>query len=333
MKMHLKKSYSLRYGQGFSLIELMVSLTIGLVISIAAMSAYLGSADASRVSAAQARMDEDGQAALRFLSQQIRLAGANPVQNGRALNYRRNPVFSTAYVGGTSTVYTTTLPTFTPAYTLSDFSIRGCDGTFSNLASATKLDGLTCAGTASTSPDSIAVSYEADAYDTVRTSGGAATDCLGSALTSITASVALVATFTVADNRFYIANSTAGVPSLYCKGIATTTAQPIVENVEDMQFRYGSVSATATLTTDTIAGYREAVDIEPTGTSAAAAAANWGRILAVRICVVVRSESPVVADTNSGRYYKCDGTLDTAQTDLRMRRAYSTTVVLRNRKT
>ena len=333
MKKNLKKTYSLRYGQGFSLVELMVSLTIGLVISIAAMSAYLGSANASRVSAAQARMDEDGQTALKFLSQQIRLAGANPVQNGRALDYRRNPVFSTTYVGGTSTAYTTTLPTFTPAYTLSAFSIRGCDGTFTNLASATNLDGLTCAGTASTSPDSIAVSYEADAYNTIKTSTGAATDCLGSALTTVTTSVALVATFAVADNRFYIDSSTAGVPSLYCKGIATTTAQPIVENVEDMQFKYGSVSATATLTTDTIAGYLGAVDIEPTGTSTATAATNWGRILAVRICVVVRSENPVVADTNSGQYYKCDGSLDTAKTDLRLRRAYSTTVVLRNRKT
>ena len=333
MKTNLKKRRSLRYGSGFSLIELMVSLTIGLVISIAAMSAYLGSANASRVSAAQARMDEDGQAALKFLSQQIRLAGANPVQNGRALDYRRNPVFSTTYVGGTSTAYSTTLPTFVPAYTPSAFSIRGCDGTFTNLASATTLDGLTCAGTASTSPDSIAVSYEADAYNTIKTSTGAATDCLGSALSTVTTSVALVATFAAADNRFYIANSTAGVPNLYCKGSATTAAQPIVENVEDMQFRYGSVSATATLTTDTVAGYLGAVDIEPTTTTAAAAATNWGRILTVRICVVVRSENPVVADTNSGQYYKCDGALDTAKTDLRQRRAYSTTVVLRNRKT
>jgi type IV pilus assembly protein PilW len=199
------------------------------------------------------------------------------------------------------------------------------------------LDALTCAGTASTSPDSIAISYEADAYDTIKTSGGAATDCLGSALTSYTATAIAAggadATFTVADNRFYIA-SAGTVPSLYCRGIATSVAQPLVENVEDLQLRYGAVVPSATpATTDTIAGYRAAVEIEPTSTPAATAKTNWGRILTVRICVVVRSENPVVADANSGRYYKCDGTLDTSQTDLRLRRAYSTTVVLRNRKT
>lgn len=321
-----------RHALGFSLIELMVSLTIGLIIAIAAMSAYLGSADASRVSAAQSRMDEDAQAALKLLSQQIRLAGANPVQSGRAVDYRRNPVYLTTYVGGTSAAYTTTLPTFTPAYTLSAFSIRGCDGTFTNLASAARLDTLTCAGTASTSPDSIAVSYEADPYDTVKTAGGAATDCVGGGLTTVTASGALAATFTVADNRFYITNSSAGIPNLYCKGITNATAQPLVENVEDMQFRYGSVSSAATLSTDTIAGYRGAVDIEPTGTTVAAAATNWGRILTVRICVVLRSENPVATNADSGRYYNCVGTLDTSKTDLRLRRAYSTTVVLRNRK-
>lgn len=310
----------------------MVSLTIGLIISIAAMSAYLGSTDASRVSEAQSRMDEDGQAALRLLSQQIRLTGSNPVQSGRAVDYRRNPVYATTYVGGTSVAYTTTLPTFSPAYTLSAFPIRGCDGTFTNIASATNLDGLTCAGTSTTSPDSIAVSYEADPYNTVQTTTGAATDCVGGSLTTITATGALAATFTVADNRFYIANSPAGIPNLYCKGITNATAQPMVENVEDMQLRFGAVSSSATLSTDTIAGYREAYEIEPSGTTVANAAIAWGQVLTVRVCIVMRSENPLVTNADSGKYYKCDGTLDTSKTDLRLRRAYSTTVLLRNRK-
>lgn len=332
---HRWRSRKIRFA-GFSLIELMISLTIGLIISIAAMSAYLGSSTASKAAAAQSRMDEDGQAALKLLSQQIRLAGSNPVQSGRTVDYRRNPVYATAYQGGASSPYTTTLPTFTPtSYALSQFAIRGCDGTFTNIATATTLDGLSCPGTATASPDSIAISYEADIYDTVKTSTGAATDCVGGGISNVTASGALVATFAVADNRFYIANSTTGIPNLYCKGITNATAQPLIENIEDMQIRYGSVSATATLSTDPIAGYRDAVDIEPTGTTLSAAAAAWGRILTVRICVVMRSADPVLTDAGSGseQYYKCDGTLDTSKTDLRLRRAYSTTIALRNRKT
>jgi type IV pilus assembly protein PilW len=38
-----------------------------------------------------------------------------------------------------------------------------------------------------------------------------------------------------------------------------------------------------------------------------------------------------VSDADSARYLKCDGTIETNPPDLRLRRSYSTTVVLRNR--
>ena len=60
---------------GFSLIELMVSMTIGLIIMLAVISAYLGSAGASRTAEAIGRMNEDAQMALTILSQQLRMAG------------------------------------------------------------------------------------------------------------------------------------------------------------------------------------------------------------------------------------------------------------------
>ena len=145
-------------------------------------------------------------------------------------------------------------------------------------------------------------------------------------------------TITLADNRFYIANqpnrSPTTVPSLYCKGNGNTVPQPLVENVEDMQITYGVVSTTDTSEQSTIAGYLTAHGVE-TETSLAALANSglrWGRVLSVRICIVVRSETPVAPDADSAKYYKCDGTLDSTKTDLRLRRAYSTTVVLRNRR-
>lgn len=336
---------------GFSLIELMVSLTIGLVITVAALSAYVGSSNAGRVADAQSRMNEDAQAALSTLSQQVRLAGANPVQVSRVYPFRRNPVYAATYAGGTLTAYiplpyTVTLPSFSPStYTLSAFAVRGCDGTFSNITNtaANRLDALTCATTTTTLPDSIAVSYESDRYNTVNVSARPS-DCLGQTL-PIAATVTLGATttvptnttITVADNRFYIANQpnrSPTVPSLYCKGNGNTQPQPLVENVEDMQLTYGVVSTTDTAEQSTIAGYLTANQVE-TETSMAALANSglrWGRVLSVRICVVVRSENPVAPDAASGKYYKCDGTLDSSKTDLRLRRAYSTTVVLRNRR-
>lgn len=325
-----RRQLGLRPAPGFSLIELMVSLTIGLVIAIAAMSAYLGAAGSSKMTDAQSRMNEDAQAALNVLAQQIRMAGTNPVQSNRTDPFGHNPVYDPTYVGGSVTAYASGTTTYTVTVAPSAFSIRGCDGTFNNITSVATLDAFSDCG-ASTSPDSIAISYEADRYNTVA-SGSAPTDCVGSALPTVSATFPSgTASFSVADNRFYIANSS-NIPSLMCKGISSN-AQPLVENVEDMQFWYGVVSSTSTSTTATVAGYLTADEVV-TNTDLAALPINerWGKVLSVRVCIVVRSENPVVPDAASGQYYKCDGTLDTSKTDLRLRRAYTTTVVLRNRR-
>lgn len=328
---------------GFSLIELMISLTIGLVIAIAAMSAYLGSASASKISDAQSRMNEDAQAALSLIAQQLRLTGANPTQANRADAFRHNPVFDTTYVGGTSTAYgTTTLAslgiTVVPgSYTMSAFSIRGCDGTFSNITSAGNLTSLTCNGGTTTLPDSFAVSYEADKFNTIATSGGLATDCVGGALSTASATFptggSTTATWAIADNRFYVKSSSAGIPSLYCKG-AVSSEQPMVENVEDMQLTYGVVSTSNNISTATVAGYLTANEVVTESTMAllTSDADRWGRVLTVRICVVVRSENAVAPDSASSSYIQCDGSIDSSKTDMRLRKAYTTTVVLRNRR-
>ena len=54
--------------------------------------------------------------------------------------------------------------------------------------------------------------------------------------------------------------------------------------------------------------------------------------MTVRICILVRSENPVAPDANSAKYDDCLGNRNVNAPDLRLRRAYSTTVVLRNRR-
>lgn len=310
---------SRRHQRGLTLIELLVSLVIGLILMIAIVSAYLGSAGASRVAEAQGRMNEDGQAALSILTQQIRMAGNNPRQPNYAPDTPSNPVFGAG-----------------------SFAIRGCDGTFTNVTTAVGIEDLTCA--AAGGPDAIAVAYEADEYNTIKSSTNSATDCLGQALASVTTGTANVVvtpspfvvttqtvTYALADNRFYVGTSTAVTsPSLFCKGSGGATPQPLVENVEDMQFTFGAadVAATSTLT---VRGYLTATEIAALATAPADDAERWRKVATVRICVLVRSELPVAPDANSAQYIACDGTTELNPPDLRLRRAYSTTVVLRNR--
>lgn len=326
-------------SRGASLIELMVAMAIGLLITVALLSAYQGALGANQMAEAQGRMNEDAQAALAVLTMQLRMAGNNPDQTHRVahatatLSSRRNPLYLPvpAYVGYA----------LQPAsFALSAFALRGCGGSFSNLGTARDMDHLVCAPTSATVPNAIAVSYEADRFNTVPGPAPArlATDCLGKPLATLTATLPVAAasgvalaevTYAQADNRFYI-DTQSGVPSLYCKGNGIDSSpQALVDNVEDLQFRYGASAAGTTL-----AGYLNADQMlaNPALALLPDDAARWQKVIAVRICIVVRSPSAVVPNARSAQYVTCHGKLETAPPDLRLRRAYSTTVLLRNRR-
>lgn len=382
---------ALRYLKGFSLIELMVAMAIGLIIAAASFSAYLGASGASQMAEAQSRMNEDAQAALSILTQQLRMAGNNPNQPDRIdAASRRNPVYGAPrYPTGT--------------YATSNFTLRGCDGRFKPFTGLgpDSLDNLVC-NDQTAEPDSLAVSYEADSFNTIPTAlGNFPSDCLGSKLSTITATLPALATsapapgitppttgvtppllvvkipplvvsvitpgvtvpvpvvpvpvptpvsaasrevtYAVAVNRFYVGVSTSQVPSLYCKGSGLngdgtpSTPKPLVENIEDMQFRYGVVrasTAAADVPSAVMAGYLTAHEVVRQVNMAALAndAQRWAKVVTVQICILARSDAAVVSDAVSARYLKCDGTLESSPPDLRLRRAYHATVVLRNRR-
>ncbi|MES2401380.1 MAG: PilW family protein [Pseudomonadota bacterium] len=330
--------------RGVSLIELMISMTIGLIIMIAVISAYLGASGASRTAEALGRMNEDGQAALTILTQQLRMAGANPSQPDRY-----SVTFATPSARGN------TVPLHNSV--TNAFALRGCDTTFTNVTSgAVNTAGLTCGHSSSSAgPDSISIAYEADRYNTIPTSLGVPTDCMGNAITPLTlspgylngAGVAAASTLIYeAENRYFIGTSpNITSPTLYCKGNGGS-AQPLVENIEDLQITYGTVdpkttaapvyvTVTPTFTTTMVLGYLSAYDVDNDtstlpGTAGTATPARWNAVKAIRICVVARSEQPVADSLASARYLDCSGNLVTAPPDKRLRRAFTTTVVIRN---
>lgn len=329
--------------RGVSLIELMISMTIGLIIMIAVITAYLGASGAGRTAEAIGRMNEDGQAALTILTQQLRMAGVNPSQPDRW-----SVSFATPSARGN------TVPLHNSV--TNAFAIRGCDTTFGLITSAASTSALTCGhGAASAGPDSISIAYEADRYNTVATNAGVPTDCMGNGITPLTvtpgyrnaAGVAAANTLIYeAENRFYVGTSAFVVnPTLYCKGNGGTT-QPLVENIENLQFSYGTVNpntttspiyvtVTPTFTTTLVLGYMSAYELEnyngadPAMGATGATTKRWNAVKAIRICVVARSEQPLADSLDSARYLDCNGTL-TVPPDRRLRRAYTTTVVLRN---
>lgn len=335
-----------RGQRGVSLIELMISMTIGLIIMIAVITAYVGASGASRTAEAIGRMNEDGQAALLILTQQLRMAGVNPSQPDR-----HSVTLGISARGNTVPLHNSVT---------NAFAIRGCDDRFTNITSAASTAALTCGhAAASVGPDSLSIAYEADRYNTIALANGQPTDCMGVGIDALSpapnylnaaGSAAVSASIYEAENRFYIGTSAFVInPTLYCKGNGNaSTAQPLVENIENLQFSYGTVNpntttspiyvtVTPTFTTTLVLGYMSAYELEnynagspaPQFGATGATSRRWNAVKTVRICVVARSEQPLADSLDSARYLDCNGTL-TVPPDRRLRRAYTTTVVLRN---
>ncbi|MFZ2990797.1 PilW family protein, partial [Ideonella sp.] len=230
-----------------TLIELMISLVIGLVVLGALYASYLASSASSAAGRAVSQVTEDATVAINLLRTHIGAAG-----------YSR-PV---AVVANVTQYASADGPSW----------VIGCDGSAGSFADLdASILTLACDTTATTS-DSLAVAYEATAANSVtRDVSGVATplDCLGNAITitPIAAGTAGAPGYYVSYSRFFVNNG-----GLQCRGPGATGSQTLVENIESMQFTYGL--------SDAIGG-RSAVDYR---TADEIDAAEWARVVSVRVC-------------------------------------------------
>lgn len=217
MKPHVRPRPQVRTHlrqHGFSLVELIVAMVIGLTVVGAALAMYVSSGFSGRGSNATSQMTEDANIALSLLRSQIAMAGYSAPTSADASGQ-----LVKAYSGR---------------------AIFGCKGGTSDNASA--LDTMVCANDGS--PDSIVVLYQADVRNTVPTTDATPlpTDCLGTGLDEV--SPAGGTPHFVAENRYYV-NGT----NLSCRGNGGGNPQPLVENVTDLKFSYGVAGTTKGLAT------------------------------------------------------------------------------------
>lgn len=279
-------------SRGVSLIEMLITLVIGLVVVGAVLVSIIGSSKAGRFQSAYAGMNEDAQIGLSILSRDLQMTGyAQPT--ALTSDGGTPPTFSlTSTTLGTSTF------------------VFGCDTGFANPRAAT----LVCGTTAT---PALEVAYEADTGNTVAV-GVVPSDCLGNGITA--------GPPYVARNRYFISAGNSGRPELYCASDIAASVQPLIENIEGMKIWYGvSVPASPTQ----VVRYVTATDIAALG--AVAAAAEWRQVISVRICLLVRSAEPVLnAGDDTLTYLNCDSASSTSN-DRYLRRAYFTTASLRVR--
>ncbi|WP_284306137.1 PilW family protein [Hydrogenophaga electricum] len=285
--------------RGVTLVELMVAMVIGIFLLGAVAIIYVSTSSSARSSTFESQMNEDATLALEILAQQIRLAGFSELD-------------------GTSRKF-------------SGIAVRGCDTAFQS--SNADFGSLTCGSTGSSA---IAIQYEATTRNTPKTSDDKPSNCSYSGIDTwnhdglgTTADIAL------ADNRYFVQNdnTNSNAPTLYCQGRTGATfedsATALIPNIESIQIKYGVTLEPEAdqILPHQITAYQTASEVE-------ALTGNWSRVAAVQICLTARSSAPVSTGGDSKEnisfYVDCDGNRKTDISDRYLRRAYTTTVQLRN---
>lgn len=330
---------------GFSLIELMVSLTVGLLISAVVASVYVGNRQSYKVQAALSRMQENGRFAMQIMARDIQGAG-----------YRGCVPIGTAATN------------LVPAAFDSQFAIalagnNANAATWSPALDAT-ISALVPAPLAGTDSDVVTVRGEVPGYARTTAVPAAATvsiDSLNglvvndyallarcdatpsstifqiSALTPtlLTANAAIGSTAPAGSEikkmlttTYYIAQPAgAATPSLYRRQ-GTAAPEEVVENVAGMQILYGVDTA---ITPATGAGSDGVIDEYDTAAVVDAVDAvnktGWNRVRSVKINLLLVSADANLATTAST--YTADGF--NYPSDRRLKQGFTTVVTLRNR--
>ena len=270
--------------RGLSLVELMVAMTIGLFVLGALGTAYLAARASSRSGLALAQAVEDAGLALQVLRSHVAMAGySRPVGPG--------PGQTLARAASTTAHW-----------------LFGCDGGFADLGAP--IVALGCAPAGPDSTDALAVAYEADAANTLQDHAGRYYDCLGNTF-DVTEDGGR--SYYLSYSRFFVREG-----SLWCRGPGAAGPQVLVENVADLQFRYGVAGAGQTR----VVRYLDA--------TAVGAAAAWPQVVAVQVCLVMRSTAEVLDERTP--YLGCEtGAEPRLPADRRLYRAFSVTIALPNR--
>jgi type IV pilus assembly protein PilW len=192
--------------RGHTLIELVIALALGLIVTAGAVSLYTTQRAAFDRASNALRMRDAGLTALTVVGQQLQMAG---------------------FVPADATQYRAPTPLF------------GCSGGHPTGADDSRPTCETLTGKS----DGVAVRYVRDGVSTWPSATGQTTDCLGQAVTGNSAALGDRGVPVV--NRFYAkASSSTGEPELYCEGNGKTgSAQPLVEGVERLRIKYWLVGA------------------------------------------------------------------------------------------
>jgi type IV pilus assembly protein PilW len=319
------KSQHTHRQAGLSLVELMVSITIGLLILLALTTLFVNNSKTQVEIEKSNRQQENGRYALQLLTNDLRVAGYFDT------HIVTTAPTSTAALPDPCAIDTTTLDS---AMT---FHIQGYDN----------IDGgLTCISDVKTGTDVLVVRHAA----TCRSANPLDANCDGLAngpaylqvsgcegetpghLVSNLASDFTLKTVNCTDaapvsklrtNIYYIANNNIGsdgIPTLKRAELSSSggtiafAITPLVDGIENLQILYGTSPGSAAPTSYT---------------SAPTDAPGWWNVTAVQVSLLARNETPSAGYTDTKKYYLSGSPLVPFYDNYR-RHVYSSLVTLSN---
>tara|TARA_R110002050_G_scaffold1244_4_gene8636 strand:+ start:68966 stop:69988 length:1023 start_codon:yes stop_codon:yes gene_type:complete len=333
-----------RSQKGISLIELMVAMLLGLILTLGIIEIFISSKQMYRVQDARARLQENGRFAVQLLADKIKVVDYNGCNSRSASVSITNTLnnssdylwnFTTSIQGVEATGLNIWTPTIDASVTgpISGSDVLTLRGTANPVIEVTAHPGGSPPGSANIK---VTGGSGLNQFDIVMVS-----DCLAAAIFQIThinssagddnivhntalgtpgnSTKTLGKNYTGAEliklvtTSYYIRNNASGVPSLYQK-VFNDAPQELVEGVESMQILYG-------VDTNDDASADQYISANAVG--------NWNNVTSVKVSLLVRtSEDNLTVD---GPQQYLFNNANVVATDRRLRAVYTRTVTLRNR--
>ena len=273
-----------RGQRGLTLVEMLVSLVIGLVVSLAALALYLAMNDSSRAGRAAGDANESARLLLDRLGRDLQNAGFYPAQYPAGADPARASTVGEFFNGkaGRQKAF--------------DSGVFGCEGAAYDPATkgcGPRVDGA---------PDSIVLNHF---VEPAGSTPGAAHDCNHQSVTRDPDNAARLGAGMplLVSNRYAVKAN-----SLSCHGNGNESSPAYTAQlpaVDDMTIRYGLYSGATPAQSPDMFLNAAAVDREPTVDGLT----PWQRVTAVKVCIVVRSQTAMRSDDKGGpvRMQDCRG--------------------------
>ena len=327
---------SLRHQRGVTLVELMVALALGLLITVAMLKVYVDASRMYRFNEGLARVQENGRFALEFIRRDARVAGFWGCYSDAPLTNQISATSDAWLDVAAGHITGTNDDGLNSADSITFRSATG-SGTLVNTTMTAASDSVSVDSVATITSGMAALISDCDNGDIFQVTGVSGTSLAHAAGTNTNTSANLSKTY-ASGSRVYQAQQ-----STFCIALGADPSQPslrrltnptsgqtcasngdeLIEGVENMQILYGEDTDADS---EGANGDGTANRYVPIGT----ASLDIDRVVSVRLSLLARSLNNNL--TTAPSPYTFNGTAVTpGATDKYLRKVFTTTITLRNK--